>query len=212
MRRTYRADIALTRAASGLRKKQALSARPPCALAPFILMSDPRSPNIAEIARAMPPNSALIYRHFGHAKRHETAKELRQICFDRGAQLLIGQDTSLAIECGADGVHFAQKDMARSQIWRARLPNWILSAAAHDKDSIDKANLLPLDAITLSPLFKSSSPSANVPLGLTQFNSLCAKSVHPVIALGGINSSIAARLAGCHAAGIAGVSGLIIEA
>lgn len=208
---TYRADPALTRAAKALFNKYALTNQPPCRLAPFVLMSDPRTPQITKLASALPPHSALIYRHFGHTDRQEMAHNLRRICFERGAQFLIGQDTKLAIECGADGVHFTQNNMGDAKIWRSRIPNWILCAAAHDLGSIQKANGLRLDALILSALFPSDSPSAKGHLGIAGFNHLARHSVHPVMALGGIKTSLAPELNNCKAAGLAGVSGLITK-
>jgi thiamine-phosphate pyrophosphorylase len=178
-------------------------------MASLILMSDPRLSNLESAARVLPRNSALIYRHFGASNKAEIAHRLRQICFERGSQFLIGNDPQLAIACGADGVHFAQRSMEQAQVWRQRCPDFIISCAVHDTQSISRANALPLDAVTLSPVFESQSPSAASPLGPKRAAALIAQSIHPVIALGGINSETAHRLLGSRAVGIAGVSGIM---
>ena len=178
-------------------------------MARLILMSDPRLSDLEDSARALPEGSALIYRHFGVSDKTQVALRLRQICFERGSQLLIGNDPQLAVTCGADGVHFAQRSMEQAQVWRQRCPDFILSCAVHDTQSISRANALPLDAVTLSPIFESQSPSASRHLGVKGAGELIKNSIHPVIALGGINSDTAHQLIGIGAAGIAGVSGLM---
>lgn len=171
-------------------------------------MSDPRGPEIIKAAQTLALGSTIIYRHFGNPDARQTAQRLRQVCARRGLQFLIGQDAQLAITCRAHGVHFAQRDMHKAGMWRARRPDWILTAAAHDSLSVAKAQNLPLDALTLSPVFKSESPSAGPPLGVRRFKRIAAQSRLPLFALGGINQQTCGMLIGSGAAGIAGVSGL----
>ena len=170
-------------------------------------MSDPRI-DIVETAQGLPRGAAIIYRHFGAEDKLCVAQALRQISFERDLQFLIGQDCALAIESGADGVHFPQGDLEQSKVWARRCPHWILTGATHDGPSLALAGHLPLDAVTLSPVFKTESARSGEPLGLKLFTQLTRASRKPVIALGGINSETAAYLIGSRAAGIAGVSGL----
>lgn len=177
----------------------------PFKLSPLVLLSDPRI-DILAAAQALPPGCAVIYRHFGADNRTQVAAQLRQICFEKSHQFLIGQDAELAFEVGADGVHFPQADLERAEIWKARVPDWILTGACHDGPSLASAGHLPLDAVTLSPVFETQSAGSGDPLGLKLFCSLTAKSTRPVIALGGINARTAPYLIGSGAAGLAGVS------
>lgn len=180
---------------------------PICRLSPLALLSDPRI-DIIFAAQNLPKGCAVIYRHFGAGDRAEVAAKLRQICFEKSHQFLIGQDAPLAFNVGADGVHFPQADLEQSEIWRRRVPDWILTGATHDGPSLALAASLPLDAVTLSPVFETQSPGSGDPLGLKLFCSLTAKSAKPVIALGGINAQTAPYLIGSGAAGLAGVSGV----
>ncbi len=198
---TYTGKDVLASAASQLyaaRKKA-------CALSPYILMSDPwRTPDILRAAKNLPNSSALIYRHFGAADKKRVAGELRQICFARGVQFLIGQDEELARLCGADGLHLPEREIERGGALRRRYPNWLLSGAAHTRRAMKNAR--GLDAVIVSPVFKSQSPSAKTALGLGEFTKLARQSHIPVIALGGINRQNAWDLIESSAAGIAGVS------
>ena len=179
----------------------------PVRLSPLVLMSDPRI-DILKAAQSLPNGCAVIYRHFGADDRAQTAARLRQICFEKSHQFLIGQDAELALETGADGVHFPQSDLEQSELWRGRVPDWILTGACHDGPSLALAGRLPLDAVTLSPVFETQSEGSGQPLGLKLFCALSAKSAKPVIALGGINAVTAPYLIGSGAAGLAGVSGI----
>ena len=66
-------------------------------------------------------------------------------------------------------------------------------------------------AVLLSAVFASRSPSAGPPLGVVRFQSLARSVRAPVIALGGINGRTARRLVATRAAGLAGVEGFAIR-
>lgn len=168
-------------------------------------MSDPqRTPDLLALAAHMPPRSALIYRHFG-APGLES--HLRGITQARGVQLLIGNDPDLAEACGADGVHFARVTPGSTlQRWREGRPDWIISAAAA-KNRLDPRPLNTLDALFISPIFASDSPSAGTPLGVEALRLLTEHYSCPVFALGGINQHNAASLIGSGIAGVAGIDG-----
>ena len=170
-------------------------------------MSDPqRLPDICAAAKTLPRGSALIYRHFGAKDKQEVAAGLRNICFARGLQFLVGQDEDLARGCGADGLHLPERELGRAQALRKLYPDWMLTGAAHSAAALAQTNAL--DAALLSPVFDSQSPSAGAPLGIGTFTKIVRGAPAPVFALGGINEKTAPQLLGSGAAGIAGVSGI----
>jgi thiamine-phosphate pyrophosphorylase len=127
---------------------------------------------------------------------------------ERGLKLLIGADWRLAAAIDADGVHLPQRLARLAPGLRRRRPGWLITAAAHDEPAIVSSGRLYLDAILLSAVFPSRSPSAGRALGVIRFNRLAGRSRIPVIALGGMNDVTAARLRTSRAAGLAGVDGL----
>lgn len=174
-------------------------------------MTDPkRVPNPIRAARALPKGAAIIYRHYGSEDRHGIAKALRDITFAREQQFLIGHDPELAIEAGADGVHF-RRDAALIEptLWRKRCPGWIITMAGLKGEQTYLGNSLLLDGIFISSVFKSDSPSAGLPIGTEAFAQICTAAPVPVIALGGINEKTALNLLGTGAAGIAGIGGFL---
>lgn len=171
-------------------------------------MTDPeRVPDALKAAENLPEHSALIYRHFGAPEREFMAHRLRQVCFDRGVQFLVGADEELARDCGADGLHLSERVLDDARILHIRYPDWILTGATHSELALAKAAKLGLDAGFVSPVFASESPSAGEALGVTRFTDMTLSATVPVIALGGINSANAHHLIGSGAAGIAGISG-----
>ena len=187
-----------------------LAARPiASSLSPLIFMTDPkRVPNVVDAAEQLPRGTAIIYRHFGKADKWAEAKALRQITFKRGQQLLIGDDPELAIEVGADGVHFRRDaNVEAPALWRQRCPDWLISMAGI-KSGEYRGNISVLDGLLISSVFPSQSPSAGEPIGVQAFTQKARSLPVPVFALGGVNRETAAKLIGSGAAGIAGI-GLI---
>lgn len=137
--------------------------------------------------------------------------DLRRLTRARGVQFLIGNDPELAEACGADGVHFTRRTPGSMlSAWRAKRPDWVISAAGY-KDQLDPRPLAVLDALFLSSVFPSSSPSSGPPMGLKALKALTDYYDCPVFALGGINPDNAASLIGSGIAGIAAIGGFAQE-
>ena len=162
----------------------------------------------------MPKGAAIIYRHFGADDREGIAQELRQITFAHGQQLLIGNDPELAINCGADGVHFTRDEMlAGPTLWRGRCPDWLISMAGIKGEDgalgvegyIDySGDLSVLDGLMVSSVFASESESAGPPIGLQSLLPITAVLGAPIYALGGVNARTAEALTGMGLSGLAG--------
>lgn len=184
-----------------------LAARPIATpLSPLIFMTDPkRVTDVVAAAEMLPRRAAIIYRHFGSAHRCVDAEALRQVTFKRQQQFLIGDDPQLAIEVGADGVHFRRDANAAAPIvWRQRCPDWLISMAGI-KSGDYTGDLSVLDGLLLSSIFPSQSPSAGEPISLAALKEKVSKLPAPIFALGGVNSKTAPKLLGSGAAGIAGI-------
>jgi thiamine-phosphate pyrophosphorylase len=168
-----------------------------------LVMTDPRAPD--PDLRLWPGPVALIYRHFGAEDRLKQAQVWRQHTFAGGHHLLIGDDTDLAIQVGADGVHFRRDAaLAAPALWRRRCPGWLISMAGI-KEGTYSGDLSVLDGLLVSSVFKSRSPSAGTPIGaegLRQQTQLDA----PLFALGGIHADTINQLSDLPIAGVAGVS------
>ena len=182
-------------------------------LPPLILMTDEvrlGDPDAAIFA--LPPGSAVIFRHYRADDRRAIATRLAGICRRRGLKLLIAGDARLAIEVGAQGLHLPEylaRRLARHR-WgrRGSRPDWLITVAAHSLIALHHARRLGADAVLLAPVFATASHPGVRPLGPLRFSAWAGRSPVPVYALGGVTAANAGRLAASGAAGIAGISGL----
>lgn len=164
--------------------------------------------NALEVVRRLPAGCAVIYRHFGEPK---AAKELRALTQDQGRQFLIGNDPELAVRINADGVHFARDaELSGPMKWRAKHPDWIITMAGL-KSGAYLAPLDSLDALFISSIFPSQSPSAGTPIGVRALKDRCKRLPVPIYALGGITAGTAPQLKGKGATGLAAIEGLIMD-
>ena len=178
-------------------------------LPPLLLFTDPaRTPDPVAAAAALPPGSAVVYRAFGAADALSVAQALRSATARQGVRLLIGADAALAAAARADGVHLPERLAHRAGWIRRSRPDWIVTAAAHALPAARRALAAGADAVVVSAVFPSRSPSAGPPLGPVRFARLVRDIGGPVYALGGVNTKNARRLLASGAVGVAAVEGL----
>lgn len=180
-------------------------AKTPHNLPRALFVTDPvRTTDILGIARRLPRGFGIVWRHFGAADRLDTGGKLARLCRRRGLVLLVSADPALAARIGAHGVHWPE---ARLRGMRLRPAGLIETAAAHSVRAIHRAQRLSVDAVIVSPVFPSRSPSATRHLGPHRFRQMARAASIPVYALGGLTAANAAR-AMAHAAGWAAIDGV----
>ena len=199
---------ALWRCARTLGRRHGEGKRPLARPLPSLFfVTDPnRTPDPAAIAAGLPRGCGVIYRAFGRADALPVGRALAAVARARGLVLLVGADEALAAALGADGLHLPERDLHRARAIRARRPAWLVTGAAHGAAALRRGR--GLDALLLSPVFDSRSPSAGPALGPTRFATLVRGAAAPVYALGGVNGATAPRLLASGAAGLAAVDGL----
>jgi thiamine-phosphate pyrophosphorylase len=202
------ARVAATLGRRARRRKPPRTGHPP--MPSLWLMTDPRrTPDPAALIRALPRGAGVIFRAFGSPDALSAARALRGLTHARGLVLLIGADARLAAAVGADGVHLPQRLMGLAPRLRRSHPGWRITVAAHDGPAIVAANRLGVDAVIVSAVFASRSPSAGRPLGPVRFEALARRSRAPAVALGGVNGATCGRLRASAAAGLAGIDGFL---
>lgn len=175
-------------------------------LPPLFFLTDPeRTPDPVSVAKTLPPGSGIIYRHFGRPDRFETAHSLAKAAQQIHGSLLIAADPVLAKHVGADGVHWPEVRLTESRAWRGRFR--IQTASAHSRRAIWKAHLAMMDAVFVSSVFPSVSPSAGSPMGPARLRQLCQTAALPIYGLGGITGTNAMRIA--DHVGLASVSSAV---
>ncbi|MFC3071294.1 thiamine phosphate synthase [Phenylobacterium soli] len=194
MRRT----AAFLNGAAARRKGQAR------ALPALLFFTDPqRTPDAEPIARTLPRGAAIVFRAFGAADAAAQGRRLRAIARARGLRLLVGADPELARALGADGLHLPERLGGRARAWRQ--PGWIVTSAAHSLAAARRAKAAGADAVVVSAIFPSGSPSAGAPMGPVRLALLARQAGLPVYALGGVNDKTARRLKDAGLVGLAAV-------
>jgi thiamine-phosphate pyrophosphorylase len=134
------------------------------------------------LAARLPAGAALVYRTFGAPDAEVVGRRLLALVRARGGKLLIGADAALAARLGADGVHQSPRAARR-------------------------ARACGVDAVVVSAVFPSRSPSAGTPIGVLRLAQIARLAGIPVYALGGVNDRTAGRLKDLRLAGLAAVEG-----
>ncbi len=168
---------------------------------PLVLMTDDREADWAGAARRLPRGSVVVVRGRDSKTRRALAETLHGI-----APLLIADDPALALQTGAAGLHLPERRMREAQHWRARRPDWIITASAHSLRALMQAG--DLDAVFLSPVFATTSHKDAKPLTPVRAALMANHAPVPVYALGGITAGNAALL-GPAFSGIAAIGSLL---
>lgn len=177
----------------------------PAGLPAVLCLTDPqRIPNPADLIACLPPGSGLVYRHFGARDRFETARTLQRLCCLHGLPFVVAADPTLAIALRADGLHWPEARLRDAMKWRGKFA--FQTASAHNWRAIMAAARAGMDAVLVSTVFISNSPSARLPMGPLRFRKLCRNAPLAVYALGGIRAETAGRIADCS--GLAAIDGL----
>ncbi|MBU6407851.1 MAG: thiamine phosphate synthase [Alphaproteobacteria bacterium] len=181
--------------ASGLNQKA------PSGLPALLLLTDPaRTPDPLGALGRPPRGTGLIFRHFGGANQRALAFKLKAACRRRRLTLLIGADVRLAQTVRAHGVHLAERQTRRRCFFRG-----LVTAAAHSRRAAARAKAAGAQAVLLSPVFPSRSPSAGRPIGGLKARRLSALCPLPCYALGGVNERTAPLLKASAFIGLAAV-------
>jgi thiamine-phosphate pyrophosphorylase len=175
----------------------------------FFFTDPSRTPDPEAVIRRLPRGAGVVYRAFGDPQAVRIGRGLVKAARRRGLLILAGADPGLAARIGADGVHLPERSAALAAGLKRSRPTWVVTAAAHSKAAIGIARRGGVDAVFVSPVFPSASPSAGRPLGALRFAALIAGAGLPVFALGGINDRTARLLIGPGVAGVAAVEALL---
>lgn len=166
-------------------------------------MSDD-SHDIVAAAKALRGSALIVLRARDDKRRAALAKQLAV----RSHRLLVAGDAKLAAACGAAGLHLPEARAHEAPHWRARHPNWIITAAAHSIAGLLRAGMFGADAVFLSPVFPTASHPERAVLGPARAALMAAQALVPVYALGGIDARNAALLLHTRFQGLAAISAL----
>lgn len=136
--------------------------------------------------------------------------ELKQKLQQVNIPLIINDRVDVAMAIDADGVHIGQSDMPYSLARRLLGSNKIIGLSVENIDEVIEANSLNVDYIGISPVFTTQTKTDTAqPFGLSGLREAVRLSVHPTVAIGGINLQTKNDVLDCSADGIAVVSAIM---
>ncbi|CDZ77996.1 Thiamine-phosphate synthase [Legionella massiliensis] len=137
------------------------------------------------------------------------ASRLKKLLDQYQIPLIINDNLELALEIDAHGVHLGQTDGSPA-LARARLgPDKCIGLSIESEDDLTRANACEVDYVAASAVFPSShKTNLRTIWGLDGLQSLAKRSIHPLIAIGGINQQNLGKVMAAGAQGVAVIGAL----
>lgn len=138
------------------------------------------------------------------------ALRLKDVLKPYGVPLIINDRVDVALASDAEGVHIGQSDMPYAIARKLLGPSKIIGLSVENFEHIEEANSLDVDYIGVSPVFATPTKTDTAePFGLDGLRKAVRMSVHPTVAIGGMNERTAADVMACGTDGIAVVSAIV---
>ncbi len=128
----------------------------------------------------------------------ETARALRGICARFDAPLLVNDRADVALASGADGVHLPARGLSPSAARSLGLK--LVGVSAHSPEDVVRAARDGADFAVFGPVYETPGKTAQ---GEAALAAASRAAPIPVLALGGVDESIALRCIDAGARGVA---------
>lgn len=140
----------------------------------------------------------------------DLAVKLKKTLAPYNVALLINDRVDVALAADADGVHLGQSDMDCKTARQLLGPDKIIGLSIEHIDETEAANQLDIDYVAVSPVYLTGTKTdTSAALGIDGVKSIVAKSVHPVVGIGGMNKNTIADVIAAGADGVAVVSAIV---
>ena len=137
------------------------------------------------------------------------ARKLMSILKPLGIPLIINDRVDVALAVDADGVHIGQSDMAYADARRLLGPDKIIGLSVESLEDLEDANALDVDYVGISPVYGTPTKTDTAePFGLEGLRRAVEMSVHPTVAIGGMNARTIGEVMEAGADGVAVVSAI----
>lgn len=148
-------------------------------------------------------------KHHTRAELLEMARRLRQLCSEQDVLFIINDYLDIALACGADGVHLGQGDIPLSEARSFLSPDMIIGCSTASLPEAVRAGAEGADYIAVGSIYPTSSKEKFRLAGIETLRRVREELSLPLIAIGGINETNAAGVAGAGADGIAVISAVL---
>ena len=139
----------------------------------------------------------------------ELGRRLKAVLKPLGIPLIINDRVDVALAVDADGVHIGQSDMSYADARRLLGPDKIIGLSVENFKDLEVANGLDVDYIGISPVYGTPTKTDTAePFGIDGLRKAVQMSVHPTVAIGGMNASTIRDVMAAGADGVAVVSAI----
>ena len=138
------------------------------------------------------------------------AQILKDMLKSTGVPLIINDRIDVALAVDADGVHIGQSDMPYALARKLLGKEKIIGLSVESFKDIEQANMLDVDYIGVSPVFATPTKTDTAaPFGIDGLKKAVEMSLHPTVAIGGMNMNTIADVMLTGTNGVAVVSAIM---
>jgi thiamine-phosphate pyrophosphorylase len=119
-------------------------------------------------------------------------RELRGMCDEAGALLIVNDRADLALACDADGVHLGQDDEPVASVRDQVGLDMLIGLSTHSPAQIDTAE--GVDYLGVGPVFETATKPGLEPVGVELVEYAKQHATLPWFAIGGIDAERAAQI------------------
>ena len=150
----------------------------------------------------------LREKHLSKAEFIDEARIVKRLCERYSVPLIINDNTEVALESGADGVHIGQDDGDAAEVRKIAGNRLIIGVSAHNVEEALAAEKAGADYLGSGAVFGSATKSNVHVLPLETLKNIAEAVKIPVVAIGGINESNMMQLLGTGVDGVAVISAI----
>jgi thiamine-phosphate pyrophosphorylase len=123
----------------------------------------------------------------------------RRLADTYGAPFIVNDDSYLAADLLADGVHLGQEDMSPTEARRLLGPEAIIGLSTHSREQIEAASEQPVDYISVGPIWETPTKEGRPGTGLELISEAAQIATRPWFAIGGITTDNVSEVVGAGA-------------
>jgi hydroxymethylpyrimidine kinase/phosphomethylpyrimidine kinase/thiamine-phosphate diphosphorylase len=181
----------------------------------YLITDDNRDGKVLDKVKAALIGGARIiqYRakHTRPDERRGIAEQLRSLCQEHKALLIINDFPELAREIDADGVHLGQGDMPPAQARQILGRDKLIGISTHSVEEALKAEAQGADYIAFGSIFPTSTKEDTTLVGLKNLSKVRKAVRIPLVAIGGITPEGASQAIDAGADAVAVITGIMAD-
>lgn len=167
-----------------------------------------------EVEKALRGGATIVQlreKGLDHDTLLKEAIEIGALCRRYSVPFIINDDVEIALQCGADGVHVGQEDMAAAEARRLLGPDKIVGVTCKTVEQAIEAERQGADYLGSGAMFPSLAKPGATGISFDTLRAICAAVETPVVAIGGITHDNVDKLRDTGIAGVCVVGAIFAQ-